>query len=402
MHRGGKDARRRSRRWRTDGLSVRVLLSLGIFGVLAVPGTYASWADSAQVSGTTVATGTVDLEVENTDLLSGWTAMNSSTLEPGDSTAAVLTVTNTGTAPLRYFVDATSSNVDGKGLGAVLAAKVTTDATTTGASPSVRCAGTPLSVSGTAFSANLVGTAAAPRVLAGGATEKLCVQARMPVGSVAQGATTDIGFTFNAFTGTAGEPGWTDVVPVSGTTLGTINAFYLGTNATGDTTSPPPTPPLPLTRPGPTLTTLFNYTTERHTNPGHLLRNSGSQSGRYQEWYLRTGTTPLTLTGTASLRIWTAMRGTGGTLAGALQVTLLDCAADGAADCSQLASTSHTSSWNSNGTWVESTIPVTTVVNTYTWQASRSLKIQVSASGSSGNMIIGYGATTHRSAFIIK
>ncbi len=46
---------------------------------------------------------------------------------PGDSTAGVVTVQNNGTAPLKYWVDASPSNDDGKGLGAALTVKVTGD-----------------------------------------------------------------------------------------------------------------------------------------------------------------------------------------------------------------------------------------------------------------------------------
>jgi hypothetical protein len=377
---------------------VRLVLGLSVVLVVAVPGTTAAWVDPVPVTGATITAGTVDLKVQNGDSVTGYTAMNLATMEPGDSSAGVLTVKNAGTAPLRYYVDASVTNADSKGLGSSLVAKVTADATTSGST----CAGTALSGTGTTFGANLVGSAASPRVLAGGASENLCVQARLPDGGTAQGAATSISFTFNASTGSAATPGWTDSVPVSGTTIGTATAFYLGTNASGNTTS---SSLLPLRTTGPTLTTLFNYDTDRDTTAGLLLKSTGAMPARQQQWYLPIGATPLTLSGTSSLRIWSAVRAFNPTAVGSLAVTLFDCDGTGAT-CNQLATNTFTSTgaWSGgSNTWVSRTIPITTAPGSYTWAAGRSLKVEVATgAGAVDDMLIAYDTTTYKAAILIQ
>src|SRR4051794_41173988 len=183
---------------RLDRVTVRYLLSAGTVVGLSVTGTLAVWSDSVTVTGSTFSTGTIDLQVNNLDTVTGYTTMNLSNMVPGNSTAGVLTVKNNGTAPLKYYVDASASNADGKGLGATLVVKVTGDAATSGSSPSVTCAGTALASTGTTFAANLV-SSTTPRLLNAGASETLCIQATLPSGatSTVAGATTNVGFTFN-------------------------------------------------------------------------------------------------------------------------------------------------------------------------------------------------------------
>ncbi len=182
---------------RLDGRSLRILLSLGVVVGIGATGTFAAWTDSVAITGTTISTGTIDLKVNNADTVSTFTTMNITTMVPGNSTAGVLTVSNSGTAPLRYYVNATVSNTDGKGLGNALGAKVTGDATVTGSSPSATCASAALGGTSTGFGSNLV-SSATPRLLAPGASETLCIQATLPSGAAQslQNATTSIQFNF--------------------------------------------------------------------------------------------------------------------------------------------------------------------------------------------------------------
>ena len=115
-----------------DSRALRALLSLGMVVGLGATGTYAYWTDTVSVTGTTITAGTIDLKVNNSDTVTDFTTMNVTTMVPGDSTAGVVTVKNSGTAPLKYYVDASPSNADGKGLGAALAVKVTGDSATSG------------------------------------------------------------------------------------------------------------------------------------------------------------------------------------------------------------------------------------------------------------------------------
>lgn len=175
---------------------LRAALGLAVVLALATPGTYAHWADEVQVSGTTITSGTIDLRVDGQDQVTGYTTLNIAPMVPGNSTAAVLTIRNSGTAPLKYTASTSATNVDGKSLGAALAVKVTGDPATTGTAPATTCAGA--SLPGTAIS--LDGPMLSTRtLLAPGASEKVCVQITLPPDAVPalQGATTSIGITFN-------------------------------------------------------------------------------------------------------------------------------------------------------------------------------------------------------------
>ncbi len=184
-----------------DLRTVCAVLGLGVVLSVGATGTYAAWTDSVSVSGTTLSSGTIDLKVDNSDTVTTFTALSLAAMVPGNTSAGVLTVKNAGTAPLRYSVDATATNGDGKGLGAALVVKVTADAVTTGSAPAVTCAGSALASTGTTFSTNLV-SSAAPRLLAAGASETLCLQAGLSLSAVTglQGATTSVSL---AFTGTS-------------------------------------------------------------------------------------------------------------------------------------------------------------------------------------------------------
>jgi predicted ribosomally synthesized peptide with SipW-like signal peptide len=181
---------------RADSRSLRLVLSLGMVVGVGATGTFAAWTDSVTVSGTSISTGTIDLKVNGSDSVVGYTTMNISNMVPGNTTAGVLTVTNSGTAPLRYYLDATPNPTGG--LASALVAKVTGDNATTGTLPFKTCAGSALSGAGVAFGASLLGSSTSPRQLAPGASETLCIQASLPSGasSTLQGTSTNITFTF--------------------------------------------------------------------------------------------------------------------------------------------------------------------------------------------------------------
>lgn len=187
-----------ARRFRST--RARAALSLGLVLGTAATGTFAFWTDSATVSGTTIQTGSIDLQVNNlTTNDTGYTQLNLTGMVPSNSVAGVITVKNAGSSPFTYSVDASASNADGKGLGAALVVKVTAAASATGSAPSRTCGGATLANTGASFAANLV-SSANPRQLAAGASETLCIQATLPAGAASslQNATTNVGFTFNA------------------------------------------------------------------------------------------------------------------------------------------------------------------------------------------------------------
>lgn len=158
-------------------------------------GTYSYWTDQVRVEGTTITSGTIDLRVDGQDTVTASAALDLAAMVPGNSVAAVFPVQNVGTAPLRYHLDASATDVDGKGLGAALAVRVT-DGAVTGAVPAQTCGGTELATA-TGFAADLLPSAAG-RTLVTGGSESVCIEATLPLGAptVLQGATTDVTLTF--------------------------------------------------------------------------------------------------------------------------------------------------------------------------------------------------------------
>lgn len=173
---------------------LRAALGLGLVAVLGTTGTFAYWTDDVQITGTTFTSGTLDLQVNNAEAITGYTTLNLAAMVPGNSVAGVLTIKNNGTAPLKYTALTTASNADGKGLGAALTVKVT-GGTVTGTSPAATCSGSALAGTGTALGGTLVTTG---RLLAPAATEALCVEVLLPLAAASslQGATTNVAFTF--------------------------------------------------------------------------------------------------------------------------------------------------------------------------------------------------------------
>ncbi|MDX6326811.1 MAG: hypothetical protein QOK15_3165 [Nocardioidaceae bacterium] len=217
---------RRVRLSRIDGKSMWWVLSLGVV-LLSVSGlgatrTLAAWTDSTGVSGTALGAARVDLQVQSLDTVSNFTGLDSASMGPSASLAGILTVRNNGTVPLTYYVGATATNTDGKGLGSALAVQVTGASAVTGSFPNATCSGAALANSATSFSTPFVGSAASPRTLAAGTQETLCVQASLAANapSSLQNAITNVSFSFTAATSPT-PTNWSDAVPVSGTAIRT-------------------------------------------------------------------------------------------------------------------------------------------------------------------------------------
>src|SRR5262245_51518747 len=81
---------------------LRAALALGVVVALGSVGTLAAWTDQVTVTGATFSAGTIDLKVNGQDSNVSFTTMSLSNMVPGNSTAGVLTVSNSGSAPLRY------------------------------------------------------------------------------------------------------------------------------------------------------------------------------------------------------------------------------------------------------------------------------------------------------------
>ncbi len=114
---------------------------------------------------------------------------------PGDSLTAALTVDNTGTAALRYAMDATATSA----LGDALTLEVRTAGTSCAAFDGTSVlAATALDGAGIGDSAQ--GDDAGDRVLAAVTGETLCFRVSLPFSApnALQGATSDVTFTFDA------------------------------------------------------------------------------------------------------------------------------------------------------------------------------------------------------------
>jgi hypothetical protein len=120
---------------------------------------------------------------------------------PGDSTTQGLTVTNGGTAALRYAMTTATTNTDTKGLAAQLVATVKTKDTDTAACTPFN--GTSLytgALSAALFGSPTQGAQAGDRTLASAASEVLCFQVSLPLATndTFQNAATTATFTFAA------------------------------------------------------------------------------------------------------------------------------------------------------------------------------------------------------------
>ena len=181
--------------------AVRALLSLGMVVGLGATGTYAYWTDEVTVTGTTISTGTIRLAVNGSRPTLSTSSMSISNMVPGNTTAAVFTVSNVGTAPLKYYLNATATNAT---LNSALVVKVTGAPTVTTTNGLKSCGGAALTPSGTSFAANLLGTAASQRTLTAsgtgaGSSETICIEAMLKTDadSALQGTSTDVTLTFN-------------------------------------------------------------------------------------------------------------------------------------------------------------------------------------------------------------
>jgi predicted ribosomally synthesized peptide with SipW-like signal peptide len=172
----------------------RAVLSLGLAFAAATTGTLAYWTDEVTVDGTTLTTGTINLQVNGQESITGYAGLSISNMVPGNSTAAVVTVKNAGSAPLKYTIASTYTDSPPTSVGANLAALVTTATAVTGSSPTATCGGAQIQT-GTSFNGTLVST---PRLLAAGATEQLCLQATLSAAapSSLQGGSTVLNLTF--------------------------------------------------------------------------------------------------------------------------------------------------------------------------------------------------------------
>lgn len=191
---------------RTTGSTLsRSLLSIGLAAsAITLAATGALFTDTQTMAANTFATGTVDLNAqETTDI-----AANAGNLAPGDTVSGVITVANSGTLEYRYTLTSTTTAPSGTyDLASQIQVTVWDEADEDATSDGT-CAATPPtdtllhkytgalgSQAGTQyFSGETVGTTAPAN------QQMLCLQATLPQDSNDnyQGLTTDATFTFDA------------------------------------------------------------------------------------------------------------------------------------------------------------------------------------------------------------
>jgi hypothetical protein len=194
----GHDEPRRERRRLLVGLLVVAVALAGLTTVV----TGAFFTGTQSVTGNTFSTGTVKLGVSPSSA-----ALTFSTMAPGDSVTAPLTVSNTGTLGQRYAVLSTTDATDADFLAAQLQMTIKSGVTTcttagfaaTGSvlfGPGVLGSTTGTKVIGDAAQ----GAQAGDRSLAAGASEVLCAQVTLPTatGNAYQNAATTATLRFDA------------------------------------------------------------------------------------------------------------------------------------------------------------------------------------------------------------
>jgi hypothetical protein len=232
----------------------------------------------------------------------------------------------------------------------------------------------------------------------------LCAVTQAPYSCQVNTATISNGtYSFRAVaTDVAGNSATSAEVPDRVIQNSTETSYFLKTNSTGNTIS---SATLPLSTTAPTLTTLFNYDTNRDAVAGLLLAKTGqglaeTDATKSQRWNMST-VSPVTLSGNARVTLWSAMKSFEANKAGAVQVGLYDCNST-VSTCSLLGSNSITSSnWSPTGGWVSRDWDLGTL--NHTVQAGRILQVRVVVLGSSGDdMNFAYDTTTYRSVLTMR
>jgi hypothetical protein len=170
-----------------------IVALLGAISMLTIGAGSISLAQFTDTAGATwnFTAGTIDISVNPT----AFAAINP--MMPGDVNTQALTVTNGGTAQLRYAMSTVATNA----LGTAIQLTVKTEDAGGGCAAFT---GTTVvaatSLNGAAFGSSAQGAQAGDRTLAVGASEVLCFRASLPLAAPdsLQGATSAAAFTFNA------------------------------------------------------------------------------------------------------------------------------------------------------------------------------------------------------------
>ena len=160
---------------------VRALLSLGVALGVGSVGTLAAWTDDVTISGTTFTSGTLDLQVNNSDAYVT-TSLTTAGMVPGTTAAEVLTVKNNGTVPAKYTLTGGLTGTYATDYNTAAANGLLITIRLGGAKSGTTCTG------GTALVTDQALTSATPTILtkrpttaltAAGGNEVLCFQVKL-------------------------------------------------------------------------------------------------------------------------------------------------------------------------------------------------------------------------------
>jgi predicted ribosomally synthesized peptide with SipW-like signal peptide len=200
-----RDSWKRARTW-WSGRSrpLRALLCLGgLVFAAATTGTYAHWTDDVAISGTTFTSGTIDLRVNSLNAVTSSTlSMTGGTpMVPGNSSAEVLTLRNSGTAPLKWTMTGGLGGTDAAAYNSAgsLRVRVVVGGTRSGTGNAATCTGGTELVAGAALT-TAPGTAIVSNrqgPIAPTATVNVCLQVTLASDAPAtlQGKTATATFT---------------------------------------------------------------------------------------------------------------------------------------------------------------------------------------------------------------
>lgn len=195
-------------RARRHGALVAATVCALLAVALGVHGTYAFWTDQATMSGGTITAGAVDIALDGKLVGSSnsggtWsnTSLGLSAMVPGESQSSSFAVSNAGTAPLTYSVDATGSGTLSTALrfSVYVGGAATNSGSAATGSRLGRCDGTAL-VTGVTLSSVPTTVTAVRRSLPVGSSETVCLLVALDAGAAnsLQGATGSAAFVFAA------------------------------------------------------------------------------------------------------------------------------------------------------------------------------------------------------------
>lgn len=185
-------------------MRIKAVLSLGILIGFGAVSTLASWTGEATATAN-ISTATVALGVGATPGSASSSSyqmpISGNNLYPGATSASAVTVKNTGSITAPFVVQGKITESGATSLGAGLDVVVKTGASISGSGATVTCSGGNELMKKNAGSQ--FGSTSAPRTLAAGESETLCVQYSLPLNAAnnLQGASTTITLNFTSTVG---------------------------------------------------------------------------------------------------------------------------------------------------------------------------------------------------------